>query len=392
MSGFNLRIALWLLLSLLPSGRSVCLAQVDPYPRSLLEFGYDQSVFDQGPQTLYAYYHYNNPALGSTNMALRLVAAPVYFDGELGLRNVLPHTDLGLGLNGGGFGENYYELRQGRYLKEESFDGHGGGASLSIYHLINPGQLIPLNLIAQGGVHYSTYSATDRTDDRFRLPRDRVSTFTRLGVRLAGKEPMLYEALGMEVSVWYEHQWRLDDTAYGFAGDRNVEPSTALYWLYAGMSYAWTNSGQQVAFALTAGGTENADRFSAWRLGGVLPLSAEYPITLPGYYYQELSAQSFVHFSAEYVIPLSHDHRWKLRLSAASAYVEYLPGLEEGNHWQTGTGPSLSFSSRSGVWQTILRYGYGVDAIRDGHTGAHSVGLLYQYNFEARKQRRAAAK
>lgn len=45
--------------------------------------------------------------------------------------------------------------------------------------------------------------------------------------------------------------------------------------------------------------------------------------------YQEISARRFVHFSASYVAPLSTDHRWQLRLNAASAHVDYLPGLEQ---------------------------------------------------------------
>jgi hypothetical protein len=43
------------------------------------------------------------------------------------------------------------------------------------------------------------------------------------------------------------------------------------------------------------------------------------------------------------------------------------------------------------VWRVILRYGYGFNALRDGQEGAHSVGVLYQYNFEQRKQRHAKA-
>jgi hypothetical protein len=371
----------------------MALAQIDPYPRSLLQLGYDQSLSGQGPQSLYAYYYYNNPEFLRTNVALRLAVAPVYLDGEIGFRQLLPRTDVGIGINGGGYGENYYEVRQGNYYKNESFDGHGGGASLNLYHLINPAQLIPLNVVVQGGAHYSTYSPTDKTDDEFKLPDNRVSTFARAGLRFAGKEPMLYADLAMEVSIWFEHQWRFDDRTYGFAGNPlQVQPTTDLYWLYAGLSYAWTNTGNQFTFALTAGGSDAADRFSAWRLGGVLPLVAEFPLTLPGYYYQEISARRFVHLSAAYVAPLSADHRWQLRLGAASAYVDYLPGFEQPGHWHTGVGPSLSFTSRSEVWRVIVRYGYGFNALRDGHDGAHSVGVLYQYDFEQRKHRHAKAK
>lgn len=379
--------------ALMLGSTSAALAQIDPYPRSLLQLGHDQTLSGHGPQSLYAYYYYNDPEFLHTNVALRLAVAPVYVDAEIGFRQLLsPHTDVGIGINGGAYGDNYYEMRQGRYFKGESFDGHGGGAALKLYHRINPGQMIPLSVVVQGGAHYSAYSGTGKTKNEFELPEDRVSPFTRAGLRFAGKEPMLYADLAMEMSIWFERQWRLDDSAYGFAGDRRVQPSTDLYWLYAGLNYAWTNTGNQFTFGLTAGGSENADRFSAWRLGGVLPLAAEFPLTLPGYYYQEISAQRFVHLSASYVAPLSADHRWQLRLGVASAHVDYLPGLEQPGHWLTGAGPSLSFTSRSEVWRVILRYGYGFNALRDGGEGAHSVGVLYQYNFEQRKRRRETAK
>lgn len=390
-SGPGLVVALGLtLLGFLLTGAGAR-AQVDPYPRSLIQLGYDQSVSGRGPQSLYAYYYYNDPEFVRTNLALRLAVAPVYLDGELGLRQILPRTDLGLGINGGAYGENYYEVRQGHYYRHESFDGHGGGGAVRLYHLFNPTHLIPLHLVAHAGVHYSTYTSTGDTDGAFALPEDRLTTYTRAGLRFAGKEPMLYSDLAMEVSVWFERQWRQDDGAYGFAGDRRVEPALDLYWLYAGLSYAWTNTGNQFTFALTAGGSEHADRLGAWRLGGVLPLAAEFPLTLPGYYYQEISARRFAHFSASYVAPLSTDHRWQLRLGAASAWIDALPGFEQPGSWQTGVGPSLSFTSRSEVWRVIARYGFGLNAVRDGHEGAHSVGVLYQYNFEQRKHRNARA-
>lgn len=81
-------------------------------------------------------------------------------------------------------------------------------------------------------------------------------------------------------------------------------------------------------------------------------------MTLPGCYYQEISAHRFMHFSSAYVAPLSADQSWQLRLAVTSAYLDYE------------------------VWRVILRYGHGFNALRDGHDGAHSVGLLHQYDFE----------
>ena len=48
---------------------------------------------------------------------LRLAVAPVSLYSELGFREVLPRTDFGIGIRGGAFGENYYEINQGDYLR-----------------------------------------------------------------------------------------------------------------------------------------------------------------------------------------------------------------------------------------------------------------------------------
>ncbi len=365
------------------------LAQIDPIHRNLLQLGYDQPVEDQGPQAIYAYYYYNNPEIAGTNTALRLALAPLYVDGELGFRQLLSRsTDVGIGLYGGAFGDNYYEVRQGNYRRRESFDGHGGGTALSIYQLVNPGMLIPLNLVARGGVRYSTFSRTSDTADSFELPDGRPMPFVRGGVRLAGKEPVLYPDLGLELSVWAERQWRLNDGRYGFARDRQMNERSDLFWAYAGLDYSWTNIGHRVSFAATAGGAADVDRFSAWRLGGVLPLVAEFPLILPGYYYQELTARRFVHLSASYVMPLAFGDRLQLRLEAASALLDYVRGFEQPNPWQTGVGCELTFAPASKLYRVVLRYGYGIEAMRDGDRGAHSVGLLFQYDFEQLKTRR----
>jgi hypothetical protein len=364
-------------------------AQLDTDPRSLLQLGIDQPVTGRGPQSLYAYYYYNGFLLGNTNRVLRAALAPVFFDGELGFRGLLSRdTDVGLGIHGGGFGENYFEMRRGHYLREESFYGHGGGTSLRLYHRANPGQQIPLSLVVQGGPHFSTFSRTGQTEDAFVPPDDRIESFLRAGFRFGGSEPMLYPDLSMEVSAWVERRWRSGADPYGYAESLQVRPVTDLWWLHAGLNYAWPDSGQQMTLAFTVGDSAGADRFSAWRLGGVLPLAAELPLALPGYYYQELSATRFVHLGASYVMALSPSHRWQLRLGLAGANLRYLPGLEQSGSWQAGLGPALEYTSRSEVWRLVVRYGYGVFAQRNGSDGAQSVGLLYQYNFERRAARR----
>jgi hypothetical protein len=361
---------------------------VDPVRRSLLELGYDQPLRGQGPQAAYAYYYYNNPELLRTNVALRLAVAPAYLDSEIGFKGVLaPYTDLGVGVFGGAFSDNYYEVRQGHYYKNESFDGYGGGVSLSLYQLLDPGMLIPLSLVARAGVRYSAFDATGDTDPAFTLPGTRTATFLRAGLRFAGKEPVLYPDLALEVSAWFERQWRFDHDPYGFGADRRVSPGTTLYWAYAGLSYSFTNIGHKASLAVTAGGSADADRFSAWRLGGVLPLVAEFPLVLPGYFYQELTAKGFLHLYGSYVIPLERRHRLQLMLEAASARIDFLPGFAQRGDWHTGVGAGLSFTPKSARCRVVARYGYGFNAVRDGREGGHSVGLLFQYDFEARARR-----
>ena len=207
----------------------VSLGQIDPERRSLLELGYDQPLTGNGPQGIYAYYYYNNPRLfEKTNVVLRAAVAPVYLDGEIGFKQLISsRTDLGLGLYGGAFGDNFYEVRQGTYFKSESFDGYGAGGSASVYHLLNPGMRIPLHVVARGGVRYSTYAPTDKTSDLFEVPDDRLTSFVRAGLRLAGKEPLLYPELGLELSIWYERQWRSNTDSYGFNEDRGDDHGDA---------------------------------------------------------------------------------------------------------------------------------------------------------------------
>jgi hypothetical protein len=256
--------------------------------------------------------------------------------------------------------------------------------SLNVYQLVNPGMLIPINLVASGGIRYSTYSKDD-TDPNFGLPEDQTTMFVRTGVRVAGKEPILYPALGLELSVWFERQWRLNADHYGFADDREVNPAVNLYWAYAGLNYAWTNIGHQLSVAVTVGGSDDADRFSAWRLGGVLPLGAEFPLIIPGYYYEELTAKEFVHLYAAYTIPLESSQRLKFRVEGAAAKLDYLEGFEQRESWQTGAGCGLIYSPKSQICTVVLRYGYGFNALRHGEEGAHSIGLLFQFDLEKRK-------
>src|SRR6476659_8410515 len=82
-------------------------AQIDPSKRELIQLGYNLPLQGNGPLNAYAFYYLNVPHFVRTNLTLRLAVAPVYLDSELGFSKILgEHTDLGVGIAGGGFADS----------------------------------------------------------------------------------------------------------------------------------------------------------------------------------------------------------------------------------------------------------------------------------------------
>jgi hypothetical protein len=357
-------------------------AQVDPVKRQLVQVGYNQPLQGVSPLGGYAFYYLNEPDYPRTNLTLRLAVAPVYLDAELGLRGLLgPNTDLGLGLDGGGFADSYSEARGGHYIREESYLGHGFGANVSLYHRFNPSQELPLYGVVRAGYHYAFYGRDSGTAAGFSEPENLGQGIVRAGLRLGGGEPVLIPDLGVELSGWYEGRFRTDQTPYGYGGDRFLARDSHLIWGRMGLNYSF-KGGQNLALNLTGGTCLNPDRLSAYRLGSWLPMGSEFPLNLPGYYYQEISARNFVNASAQWIQPLDHAQRWSLLAMVATAVVNYAPGLEQPGKWHTGLGAGIAYRPPSKAWQVIVGYGYGVDAIRHDERGAHSIGLLAQFDFQ----------
>jgi hypothetical protein len=365
---------------------SVC-GQIDPIQRRLVQVGYNQPVEGRGPIAAYGFYYYNKPGFLSSNLTLRLAMAPIYLDSDLGFTGLLgPQTDVSLGLSGGGFADSYSEIREGTYHRSESFLGHGGELSTSLYHRLNPNQTVPLWAVVRGSVHESFYKRESDTALEFDLPNDRTTFKTRTGLRFGGEEPSLTEPFGMELSLWHETHWRTDRGPYGFAGDRITETRSHLFWGRALMRYTSLRSEQNFEFSLTAGAVVEPDRFSAFRLGGLLPFASEFPLNIPGYYFQELSASRFTLVNGEYSFPFAPGKNLRMTVFGAAAHVDALGGLEQSRDWHTGVGGGVMFISPSGSWFASLVYGYGFQAFRDGERGANQVGLLFQYDFEAKRR------
>ncbi len=361
------------------------LGQIDPDKRELVQFGFSQAVEGASPAAAYGYYYLNEPNFLKTNLTLRVALAPVYLDSELGFVGLLgPNTDLGVGLAGGGYADNYYEFRDGKYFPEESFTGYGAEGSLSVYHLFNPGKLIPLFGVFHLKEHYSIYQGSDELAPGFVLPRDHSTVDWRAGLRFGGREPLLHPDLAMELSAWYEGQYRTSSGSYGLDGDRMLEANSELYWARALLIYTLPKSKQSIDINLLGGGSWHADRFSAYRLGGDLPLASEFPLAIPGYFYQEISARDFVSFTTQYTVPLDASHSWSLNPIGAIAAVEYLPGLSEPGAVNAGVGLGVGYRSHSGVWQAMAAYGYGFEARRAEGSGGQSLEILCQINLGAR--------
>jgi hypothetical protein len=357
------------------------LAQIDPIKRDLLQVGYNASFEGHSPLAAYAFYYHNQPAFIRTNLTLRLVIAPTYLDSELGISRALgENTDLGIGISGGGFGDSYEEVRNGKFTQKESFTGHGGEGSLSIYHLFNPGAMIPLNGVLRGSGRFTAYERDENTARDFELPGDRGLFAVRTGLRWGGREPTLFPSLAMEISVWYEGQYRTDAGSYGFEGDRHINTQSHLFWGQALLAYTLPELKHNIYLSLIAGTSKDTDRFSAYRLGALLPLVSEFPLSLPGYYYQEISAEQFVLIGGNYLVPLDPNERWNLNITASTAFVDYLSGLEQPGNWHSGVGGGVLY--KTPYLKIMIGYAYGIDAIRTGGRGSHSIGILMQADLE----------
>ena len=383
----------WLLVFVLVSIAWTTHAQIDPDKRRLAQFGYNQPIEGQSPLAAYAFYYLNDPSFIQTNLALRLVIAPVYLDSELGFRRMFgARTDLGLGVAGGGFVDSYSEVRRGDYIRGESFTGHGAEVNSSLYHRFNPDSKIPLYGVFRGAVHESIYQRDSKTDAAFVLPEDQAIFSVRAGFRYGGMEPLVIPALAMEISGWYENSIRSQPGQYGFGNDRELERLSHLFWTRSLLAYTFPKSKHNFSVSITAGGAIDPDRLSAYRLGGMLPLIAEYPLNIPGYYFQELTAKRFILFSGQYMLPLDSAKCWYLMSFAGTALIDYLNGLQQPGAWHSGVGGGITYQSPSRTWLVVLGYGYGIDAIRSHGRGANSIGLFCQIDLEAHNRTLAEEK
>jgi hypothetical protein len=356
-------------------------AQIDPAPRQLLHLGFDQSLKTDGPMGAYAFYYWNQPNVPTTNQFLRLAIAPVYLDGEWGFKGLLgENTDLGIGFFGGMYANSYNEIRGGNYVRDESFEGNGVGGSVSLYHLFNPAGMIPLSGVLRGVVDYNNFNSTDDTAPNFVRPDNQPIYTLRTGLRFGGKEPVLGPTLAMELSGWYEMEYRPKSGGYGFANDRELESVSHRIFGRAQINYTTLDRKHYIVLGLQGGTVLNPDRLSAYRLGGMLPYTSEFPLIIPGYFQGELSAKDYGLLNGLYAWRIG-DSEWKILAMGAAAVVKYTDGMGQSGAFNSGVGTGLAWSSKNRRWKIANVFGYGINARRDDHEGGVSAAVAFQYNF-----------
>ncbi|MBI4424518.1 MAG: hypothetical protein HY554_12360 [Elusimicrobia bacterium] len=376
MTSLRASIAAALALTLAVSAR----AQVDPNHRQLVQLGWDQPI-SGGPAIGYGFYYLNRPDFYRPDATLRLVVAPVYFDSEVALVQIAPHTNLGIGAAGGGFAYGHTEIRGGSVKGDESFLGHGFSVALSIYRRLNPGRMIPLHAVFRGASAVVAFGRRGGTDPDFTLPRDHLVHSARIGLRFGGRDPDQGKP-ALELSGWLEGKFRNRETQFGY-GDRPLRQDSQFAWLHGYFAYTFPETGRYASLGATLGTSSNADRLNAWRLGGSLPLVSEFPLSLPGYAHQEVTARSFAWTELRLLQPVDRDRRLGVGVWGAMSTADYLPGFEQAGSLNSGVGGWGQYERPSGRWRVAVQYGYGVQAVRKAERGAHSVGMTVQIRLGA---------
>src|SRR6266496_1325625 len=133
----------------------------------------------------------------------------------------------------------------------QPIEGRGPLAAYGFYYLNRPDFLehsnltlrlagVPVYGILLGAVHYSVYGREDTTKSTFELPDDQLFFNVRAGLRFGGREPVMMPELAMELSAWYEGEFRAFPNRYGYWDDRPVEAHSQMLWARALLNYTTT--------------------------------------------------------------------------------------------------------------------------------------------------------
>lgn len=347
-----------------------------------MEVGHEQPLGNPGPSAPYVYLYANRPEAFGSSTTLRLALAPVYVDSEVGLKNFTgPGGDAGIGFSGGGYAFGQTEVVRGDYRRGESFTGHGGGPSFSLYPQLGKLGPVPLNGYFRVGASYADYRRVSRTDPAFVMPPNEWTGLFRGGLRFGGQEPGLDKSPAAEASIWFEHREREHDETYGY-GDRIAQRRASLYWGRLLFTYTlWDRT--RIGTGISAGGGTDVDRFSAYRLGGMETLTSEFPLILPGYFPQEIAARNYEHVWIRGGFSFDRLRSLLFTMTAAAASIDPVRGTDAGGTLHAGGSVGLEFMPKKAAFRGMLSYGYAPTAARGAGLGGQEIALGVEINFLA---------
>lgn len=364
-----------LLLALAPSA----LAQVDIESRRTLFVETGFALRGDEQPGAFGYFWFNQYNYPWTNTALRVIFSGIYADSELSW--FLPantNIAIGAGVNGGLFINSITPYRNGNQIGSDQFYGDSGSGHVFINETIPNPTPLPLNLRATYAVSGAFYRDTSLTHD-FTLPNNFLTQMLLAEFRFGGIEPGLTARRGAELYLAADSDYRSDFQAFGPNGA--LLPAHAEYQRTYGSLSAKIPVQQTTFFARVGGGYgHDLDELSSYKIGGNLLGVEPYAITLHGYFTREFFADDFGVANLELRQQLADWHAIALHLYGDWAIVKPVPPEAPDWHNLLGVGTALSFRAIGDIdW--LISYGYGINAVRDGHNGGHEIGLALQKKF-----------
>ena len=369
--------ALIIIFNLLPG---IAAAEIDPFPRANLEVGVAAPMRGNGPLGGYGLFLWNQPHFKDEDLYLLTILSP-YLYGEV-IRDKWPAEGhaVGISIGGGFFINDFDQVINGSYKRNESFSGHGTHAALSYYLRPHPiGGVMPVDGVLRFTSRYAFYQRSSDTDPSYLLPQDTFIHSARVGVRVGGVPPELVPEEAFEFSLWHEASYREKTGLHGLpTRGLGTEHLTQQSWgRLGGILPVWNKHSATVM--MSAGISGNTDELSCYRLGSGVPFQDEFSYVLHGYYFREIFARSFFLLNTAYRFPIVPDQdRVQLQVHYDYALVSYLPGHELPRRNLNDLGADLIFKL---IDKTTLNvgYGYGFDAPRHGHFGGHQLNVLFEW-------------
>jgi hypothetical protein len=325
----------------------------------------------------FGFYWFNENNYPWTNTALRVIFAGIYLGAELSY--FLPactNTAIGIGAGGGMFIDGVTPYFNGERPSALSFDGDAVEAHVFINQTIPNPTPLPLNLRATYSVSGSFYRDAEAG---FVLPEDILTQSVLAEFRFGGIEPGLASLRGAELYLAADANYRTGFSRFGPTGA--LYPGDSEYQRLLGLLSAKLPAGPVTVFGRLAGGTgNNLDQLSAWKIGGNLVGVESWSYPVHGYYTREFLAADFGLANLELIVPISKKHGVRGHFYADWAVLKQVPPAQQ--DWDNifGIGVGVGFRAPWGI-NTLLTYGYGFNAVRDGDRGGHELALALEKSF-----------